>query len=191
MFIYIAGLLTVRDKHVFFLLKGEKKSCSLCPWNFWIVASGSADTFNEDISMFILYSVYLWTERRAVKGSFVPLTGVCSTLGRCPCTAWLGSGLCCHPVCDTSPRVLLAVQLLQHTQAPCASPCLHSWGWNGVQDQIHGQLGFKSHPLEWANTCPTSAVGWGTPCWENKTKQNTRGRRRVWSSTVQCFLAVK
>lgn len=65
MFIYIAGLPTVRDKH-FFFNRRRKKSCSLCPWNFWIVASGSADTVNEEINMFKFYSVYLWMERRAV-----------------------------------------------------------------------------------------------------------------------------
>lgn len=54
------------ETNIFFFIEGEKKSCSLCPWNFWIVASGNADTFNEEINMFVFYSAYLWMKRRAV-----------------------------------------------------------------------------------------------------------------------------
>lgn len=48
-----------------FFVEGEKNPCFLCSWNFWIVASGNADTFNEEINMFVFYSVCLWMERRA------------------------------------------------------------------------------------------------------------------------------
>lgn len=157
------------ERQIFFYWRG-KKSCSLCHWNFWIVASGSADNFNEEINMFIFYTVYLWMERRAVtlwRVVLCPLLGVCSILGRCPSAATqLGWALSCA----VTPCVTLAHgccwQCSSCSTPSCASPSLPSWGWDHVQDQVHGQLGFKSHPLVWANTSPTSAVGmaWGAPC---------------------------
>lgn len=90
-----------------YFYRRENNSCSLCPWNFWIVASGSADTLNEEINMFTFYSIYLWNERsalmlcRVVPCLLQNLPNVCSALGRCPlCShpAWLSSELRCSPV---------------------------------------------------------------------------------------------
>lgn len=136
-------------RQTFFFIEGEKKSCSLCPWNFWIVASGNADTFNEEINMFVFYSAYLWMKRRAVmlwRVVLFPLLVFASSWGRCLCAATqLGWALSCavawcvtfpHMCCwqcssCSTPRLSVPAPLCTvRAGRTCRTKSMGSWGSN-------------------------------------------------------------
>lgn len=157
------------ERQIFFYWRG-KKSCSLCHWNFWIVASGSADNFNEEINMFIFYTVYLWMERRAVtlwRVVLCPLLVFAASWGgvpvQPPSLAGLWAVLSPHvwhlPMGDVGSAVPAAHPAVPAPLCPagagtmCRTKSMGSWG---------------SNPTHWyeQTLLPLQQWGWdgGAPC---------------------------
>lgn len=115
----------------------------------------------------------------AMEGSFVPLGGVCSILGRCLCAATpLGWALSCAVTwCVTLPHVCCwQCSSCSRTRLSMPAPLCTTGAGRTCRTRYMGSWG--SNPIHWYEQppFPTSAVGMG---WEHHVKKTNKQKKTV------------